>query len=124
MAFDVATRQKRSAFDHTRLTAGLSAAIGRAVSAQSLPFNTFTFVDDHKAIEFAVEGTTWRCALTDFACRKAERRRPDETAPRSSPDKKWEAIVINYNVAVRAAGSPTQKPTILSFDGSEGNAYE
>ena len=41
-----------------------------------------------------------------------------------SPDKKWEAIVINYNVAVRAAGSGTQKPTILSFDGSEGNAYE
>jgi len=124
VAFDVATRQRRSPFDHTRVAAGLSAAIGRAVSAQSLPFNTFTFVDDHKAIEFAVDGTTWRCALTDFACRKVERRRPDEAAPRLSPDKKWEATVINYNVAVRAAGSGPQQPTILSFDGSEGNAYE
>jgi len=124
VAFDVATRQKRPPFDHTRVAAGLSAAIGHPVSAQSLPFNTFTFVDDHQAIEFAVEGTTWRCALTDFACRKAERRRPDEAAPRLSPDKKWEAIVINYNVAVRAAGSGTQQPTILGFDGSEGNAYE
>jgi Dipeptidyl peptidase IV (DPP IV) N-terminal region len=41
-----------------------------------------------------------------------------------APEKTWEAIVINYNVAIRATGNGTQKPTILSLDGSEGNAYE
>ena len=35
VAFDVATRQKRPPFDHTRVAAGLSAAIGHSVSAQS-----------------------------------------------------------------------------------------
>jgi hypothetical protein len=102
----------------------LSAAIGRSVGAQSLPFNTFTFVNQQKAIEFAVEGTTWRCALTDFECRKAEPRRQPDDAPRLSPDKKWEAIVVNYNVAIRETGIATRTPAMLSFDGSEGNAYE
>ncbi|MGH9202622.1 MAG: DPP IV N-terminal domain-containing protein, partial [Vicinamibacterales bacterium] len=42
--------------------------------------------------------------------------------PRNSPDGKWEAIVNNFNVAVRPAGGT--KLTMLSTDGSEGNYYD
>src|SRR5579872_415254 len=37
-------------------------------------------------------------------------------------DGKWDAIIENYNIFLRAVGS-TEPPTALSFDGSEGNYY-
>src|SRR5262249_14230964 len=122
--FDVASKQERPAFDHAKLAASLSAASGTKCEALTLPFNTFTFADGQRSIEFNADGATWRCALADYACRKvdAQQRRGDSATFRSSPDKKWEAVINNYNVAVRPAGS--QQSTILSLDGSEGNAYE
>ena len=123
LVFEMASRQKRPAFNHVRMAAALASATGNKYEALTLPFNSFTFVDDQKAIEAAVDGTTWRCALAEATCRKAEpSRRGDDTTPRLSPDRKWEALISNYNVAIRPAGS--QKSTILSLDGSEGNAYE
>ena len=44
--------------------------------------------------------------------------------PKASPDGKWEALVLNYNVFIRPKGKT--QPTDawpLSFDGSEGNYY-
>jgi dipeptidyl aminopeptidase/acylaminoacyl peptidase len=40
---------------------------------------------------------------------------------RTSPDEKWEALVLNYNVFLRAKGKTESKP--LSYDGSEGSYY-
>jgi Tol biopolymer transport system component len=42
--------------------------------------------------------------------------------PVKSPDGKWEALVRNYNVAVREEG--TREVTLLSTDGSEGSYYD
>ena len=123
VAYDTAAKQKRPAFDHEKLAASLSKATGNKYAALTLPFNTFTFIDGQRSIEAAFDGATWRCALADYACHKAEpRRRQEDAAPKVSPDKQQEAVINNYNVAVRPAGS--QKLTLLSFDGSEGNAYE
>jgi dipeptidyl aminopeptidase/acylaminoacyl peptidase len=122
LVYDADTRQKRPAFDHERLAVALSKASGTSYTARKLPFTTVTFADDAGAIDITVEGAPWTCSLADYACRKTEpRRRPEDTAPRVSPDKKWEAVVVNYNVAIRAAGTKTL--THLSSDGSEGNAY-
>ncbi|HSL70786.1 MAG TPA: DPP IV N-terminal domain-containing protein, partial [Longimicrobiales bacterium] len=46
---------------------------------------------------------------------------PPIDTPRVSPDGKWEALIYNHNVAVRAVGAAER--TMLSTDGSEGNAY-
>ncbi len=40
----------------------------------------------------------------------------------TSFDGKWDALIENFNVFLRPAGS-TERPTALSFDGSEGNYY-
>lgn len=40
----------------------------------------------------------------------------------ASFDGKWEALIQNYNVFLRAAGSK-EPPVPLSYDGSEGNSY-
>src|SRR5207249_6952682 len=44
--------------------------------------------------------------------------------PKASPDGKWDALVLNYNVFIRPKGKATPGSAVaLSFDGSEGNYY-
>ena len=67
---------------------------------------------DGTAFTVNVEGSPYRCTVVDATCRKAEagprtgegRRRQDDS-PRLSPDGQWEALIHNYNVAVRPAGA-------------------
>src|SRR5687768_4551675 len=79
---DAATREKRPAFDHEKLASALSTALKRKITALDLPFNTFTFLDGEKTIEFNFQergappqqgppqpGSEWRCTLTDYVCR-------------------------------------------------------
>ena len=130
---DADTQQRQPAFDHEKIAASLSKAAGTTYKATALPFNTLTFTDDGSAITVNVEGSPYRCSVADATCRKLDtplragaglgvgRRRQDD-GPRVSPDGKWEALVNNFNIAIRAAG--TRTATRLSTDGSEGNAYE
>ena len=121
--FDASLRQKRPAFDHDKLAAGLSKATGASYAATKLPFTAIAFSGDEMTLDVTVEGTAWSCDLDDYECRRAEpRRRGDERPTRLSPDQKREALIVNYNVAVRDAG--TRKAATLSADGSEGNAYQ
>jgi dipeptidyl aminopeptidase/acylaminoacyl peptidase len=132
IVYDADTRQKRPAFDHQKLAAALSAAAKTTYTALTLPFTSFTLADDEHSLEFTADGMAWRCTLTDYACKhvdEADRpgapgqdRRADDAKPRVSPDKKWEAVIDNFNVGVRSVG--TQKLTLLSLDGSEGNPYQ
>ncbi len=124
--FDAATREKRPAFDHARLAEAMSKVAGEEVKPHELGFSTFTFADKETALEMRVGGFSWHCTLADYACRREEApqgfgRRRDDGRPRPSPDGKWEALVDNFNVAVRPAGGG--EVTRLSMDGSEGDAY-
>jgi dipeptidyl aminopeptidase/acylaminoacyl peptidase len=156
-----------AAFDHARLADGLSAAANTKYTAVTLPFNSFTFVDNDKAITFVIgpggpggpggggggggrgggpgaDGPpTWKCSLESYTCtppaagRGTGRGRgaggglagPVRAAfdvngveSKKSPDGKLEALVQNYNVAIRTAGSRETK--LLSTDGSEGGYYD
>jgi dipeptidyl aminopeptidase/acylaminoacyl peptidase len=144
---DAATRQKRPAFDHARLATALGAALHRPVEAAALPFNTIAFVDRESALSLVVDTLRFRCTLSDYQCvRDVPRplvapgaggvggglygaRPPADSAPKLSPDKRWEALIRGYNVYLRPAGSTVdakQEATqgvMLSTDGSEANAY-
>jgi dipeptidyl aminopeptidase/acylaminoacyl peptidase len=146
---DAETQAKSPAFDHAKLAAGLGAANGGTYTAVTLPFNTFTFVDDDKAIEFTVNGAggrdeaagtpgVWRCALETYTCRQPAREgrgrgnglagpvRPpfdiNGAQPKPSPDGKLEALVRNFNLAIRETGK--RDVTMLTTDGSEGGYYD
>ena len=138
---DAATGQKQPPFDHARLADALSRLRNRTWTAQTLPFNTFRFGEQERTIEFQLDQARIVCALADYRCTANERpavaqpgvlrgvsgpvRGPHLTVsdtPRRSPDGKWEAVIQNYNLAIRAPGSTAL--TLLSRDGSEGNAYE
>jgi dipeptidyl aminopeptidase/acylaminoacyl peptidase len=46
---------------------------------------------------------------------------PADPTVHTSPDEKWEALILNYNIFLRPKGKTDAKP--LSYDGSEGNYY-
>ena len=133
---DADTGQKRPPFDHEKLASTLAKMTGRKITAVTLPFNAFAFKDSERAVEARFDGATWACSLADYSCTKTatvgafEQRQPPpacappapDAKPRVSPDGKWEAVVTNFNVAVREAGAKTL--TVLSTDGSEANCYE
>ncbi|MGW8267819.1 MAG: DPP IV N-terminal domain-containing protein, partial [Longimicrobiales bacterium] len=158
---DPAALTKGPAFDHERVAASLNglfrdrplprpgarpgaagtAEPGDTLTAVTLPFNTFEYVDGEPAIQFVLADSTWRCGLQDYACRSVGpvperpgrgrgigyqagpgqlwRAQGDE--PLLSPDSTMEAFIQNYNVAVRRVGA--EDYTLLSRDGSEGNTY-
>jgi len=158
---DPAALAKGPAFDHERLAASLSeifqgrpiprpgarpgapgpASTSDTITAVTLPFNTFEYIDEETVIQFVLADSTWRCGLNDYVCRTAgpvpERGERDrgigyqagpgqlwriqDNEPVLSPDSTTEAFIQNYNVAVRKVGS--EDFTLLSQDGSEGNTY-
>jgi dipeptidyl aminopeptidase/acylaminoacyl peptidase len=142
---DAETKTKKAAFDHEKLAAGLSAASGEKYGVLTLPFNTITFVDSEKAIEFTAGDNRWKCELSDYSCKKqgpafqgpppgrqvllgrtlqplgGSQPAAQQEQSKVSPDGKLEAYINNYNVFVRNKGE--KDGTALSFDGSEGNYY-
>ena len=149
---DADTKARGPAFDHARIAASLSTATGKLYTALELPFNTLDFVDGDRAIQFVADANTWRCTIADAICRKATpaelqqgggrggrggggrgagqgapgfagRGGAAEEAVRVSPDGRTEALIWNYNVSVRDAATKKNERA-LSFDGSEGNAYQ
>jgi len=143
---DADSGQKRPPFDHARLAAVLSKAAGETYTALNLPFSTFTFVEGEQAIETRGQGgfgPGWRIRLSDYSVSRATPRFPGggagggrgrgrgpvrdmsipaDTTPVRSPDGKTEALIYDYNVAVRRVGET--KFAALSMDGSQGNFYE
>ncbi len=147
---DAATKQKQPAFDHARLASALSVATGRSYKALTLPFARIAYTKDQHGLDVTVDATPWTCDLSSYTCKKSERRgegsesglpRDCRTLPNdkplASPDGRWEALVQNFNVAIRpkpAARVDAEVPqpgattapslTWLSTDGSDGNCYQ
>ncbi|MGA3027884.1 MAG: DPP IV N-terminal domain-containing protein [Bryobacteraceae bacterium] len=132
---DATTLAKKPAFDHERLAASLSKATGHDYKAYKLPFPVVEFRDNGQAIEVPAADSSWKCSLADYTCQKvgpADWRfqrhtvaAPETPAPppppAASPDGKWEALILNYNVHVRPKGA--KEGFTLSYDGSENNYY-
>jgi dipeptidyl aminopeptidase/acylaminoacyl peptidase len=82
---DAETLAKRPAFDHEKLAASLSAAANGKYTAATLPFNTITFLDNERAIEFATSGSMWKCDLSDYTCKKGRAAPQDTFGRRGRP---------------------------------------
>ncbi|MEO8371044.1 MAG: DPP IV N-terminal domain-containing protein [Candidatus Solibacter sp.] len=90
---DAGGATKKPAFDHEKLAAALSTAMGRKYTALALPFapptggrggaaagrgaatgtpdtSPLTFVDSEHSIRFGSGGVLWTCTLADYACTK------------------------------------------------------
>ena len=85
---DAETLTRKPAFDHERLAASLSAATGEKLTALTLQLGSLAFVDAESAIQFVAGGSTWKCDLSDYSCKKTgpapqgpQLRPPSEDAP-------------------------------------------
>jgi len=112
---DAEAATRAPAFDHQRLAAGLSRATKKDHKAAELPFNTFQFVDENRAIEFEVETERWRCALDTYECKAREPRQRGPRLNVPSPDGKLIADVRDHNLFIRVAATGEEFP--LSRDG-------
>ena len=118
LVVDAASGSRAPAFDHARLASSLSSALGETVTATSLPFDNFAFVDEGSAITFSVEQKRFRCALDTYTCQPEQR--PART-PGTSPDGRWVAFVRDHDLYVRSVESGAELR--LTSDGSTKRAY-
>ena len=131
---DPAKGTRIPAFDHQKLAAAISAATGDKYDAFHLPFMSFRYTADGKAILFTAGGKGWKCDLDTYTCS------PDSSpAPRGgaggrggfgrgaggggtvSPDGKLMAFVRDYNLWIREI--PSGKETQLTTDGIKDFGY-
>ena len=128
---DPAKKTRAAAFDQQKLAAALSTATGKQYGAYMLPFQTFVFSTDERAIVFKANGKTWSCDLTSYACA------PDTTTPAApargegrrgrsndevlSPDGSKAAFIKEYNLWVREV--KTGRQTQLTTDGIRDFGY-
>lgn len=138
---DADSGEKKPAFDHQRLAAGLGQATGAAYQASQLPFSgqygSFRLADGGAALIASFDDQEWRCSLTDYVCGAEppdggrqprgfgvvrDLSSPADNRPQVSPDGKLEAMVRNFNLAVRPVGGGSWD--LLSSDGSEGAFYD
>jgi dipeptidyl aminopeptidase/acylaminoacyl peptidase len=71
MLVDAKTLEKRTAFDHAKLAASLSSALGGSYTATQLPFTNFNFSDDESSIDFVAGASRWQCVLATYTCTRA-----------------------------------------------------
>lgn len=139
---DVATLQKQPAFDQARVAQGLSAATGKPYAALRLPFEQFSFSTEGErsdgAIVFALDDAPWRCTLTTYHCAPDARLQatsrprgfgvvrdplvPADTAPRRSPDARWEVLADGWNLVLRRVADG--QVTRLSSDGRADDYFD
>jgi dipeptidyl-peptidase 4 len=121
--YDAARGTHRPAFDHAKLAAALSAATGKKYDPAHLPFMTFEFSPDEKAISFTLRGQEWNCDLEANRC--AAEGKPAEPGMRSSevksPDGRSIAFIRDWNLWVRDVR--TGRETQLTTDGVKDFGY-
>ncbi len=73
---DPERKTRELAFDHVRLAAALSAAAGTPFEPFKLPFKTFEFVEEGRAIQFDAGEKRWTCDLETYHCSGEEKKAP------------------------------------------------
>ncbi|WP_404335158.1 DPP IV N-terminal domain-containing protein [Sphingomonas sp. MMS12-HWE2-04] len=132
---DARTLAKSPAFDQAKVARSLAAALGHPVAALRLPFSSFGFSDDGKAIDFTIDEVAWRCSLGVQGCAIQPNHRrprgfgvvrdlsvPADNRPALSPDGRWQALVEDNQLILRSTGGPDV--ITLSRDGSAGDFYD
>ncbi|MDE1155496.1 MAG: prolyl oligopeptidase family serine peptidase [Acidobacteriaceae bacterium] len=134
--YDADTGKTTPAFDQQKLAAAISAVTHNDVSADDLPLRQFELNQQHTQLSFNIGYDPWRCDLSQYTCEHPQDRestfnedpnlhpelRNSHARQLTSPDGKWKAMILSYNVSLQSADG---KQTIeLSMDGSEGNYYD
>jgi dipeptidyl aminopeptidase/acylaminoacyl peptidase len=117
---DPGTATRRQLFDHHRLAAAMSVADDTAYVGTKLPFDDFDFVDELESIEFEARKQRFVCDIVQYACAVGDTL-ATTTPYVESPDGRWEAFVVDYDLYIRPAGGGDS--TRVTTDGEEFYSY-
>ncbi|MEO6445383.1 MAG: DPP IV N-terminal domain-containing protein [Gemmatimonadaceae bacterium] len=119
---EMATGNRRPAFDHAKLAAALSVAADTAYDARRLPFREIAWVNGDRGIRFAVsKGKHWTCDVTTYVCTGPDSTALEKASEVTSPDGKWVAYERGGNLFVR--GSAGGEEIALTNDGTADFGY-
>ena len=103
-----------AAFDHQLISKALSRATGQSFSALQLPFDSFSYSEDGKSIQFFYDSKNWHCQLDGTLCKAQQRTgqpkafgvvrdvRIEAYNPlRSSPDGAYQAQIVAHNLLIK-----------------------
>ena len=129
---DPKAKTRKHAFDHQRLADVLSNN-DTTYQAFGLPFRSFEFTKNGRAISFDVKDKTYTCNLRNYGCTDKENKKgaAADTSPMASfrrgrtqvlsPNGKLAAFIRDHNLWVRNV--KTKKERQLTFDGIEDYGY-
>ncbi len=115
------TAERGPAFDHRAVAEALSAALGRSVSALSLPFDAIYPAEDSDLVAFHVEGSRWTYEPEPGRLCRDPFGEQDPRSEIRSPDGRWVAFVRDHNLWVRSTADGSERP--LTHDGSRERSY-
>ncbi len=119
VAVHAATGAHSPAFDHAVVAAGLTAALGKPVTADALPFADYDETADH-TIRVQVGERLWTCSTKRAGCVAGDTL-PTDMQSSLSPDGKWVAFIADGNLWVRSIDDKVR--FALTSDGGLHNSY-
>ncbi len=111
---------RRQLFDHHRLASAMSMADDTSYVGTKLPFDDFEFVEELRSIEFDARKRHFTCDIVRYACTLGDTL-PSDAPYVESPDGRWEAFVVDYDLYVRPKGGGDSVQ--VTTDGEEFNSY-
>jgi dipeptidyl aminopeptidase/acylaminoacyl peptidase len=105
---------KRPLFDNAKLAAAISAAIDSAVEPSKLTFTSIKFEGTgEQSITFTVGKRQLKCDIVGYRCTSGPIPEDKSATRVRSPDEKWDAIIVKYNLYLRpvAGGDSIQITT-------------
>ena len=113
--------QKLLLFDHAQLAAKLNAVLKDPVDPKGLPLESLKYINSTQ-LEFAIQGKRfqWNSQTNALGSLPDKNSGSNELESRS-PDGKWIAYTMNYNLFIRSVDSTTVK--MLSSQGKKNYEY-
>ncbi len=102
---DPVANTRRQVFDNERLAAAMSLAAKAAFDSHKLGFAAFEFKDGERAITFTANKLKFECDLSgaNYSCTSVKDE-PETAVYITSPDKKWQAYLKDFNLYIRPNG--------------------
>ncbi len=116
---DSATGKRRALFDHRKMAAALSKVLNKSVSADALPIERLTGLNDGR-YEVVSSGKTLLCGPAVGMCSEQEPPTEDPTATQS-PDGRYTVFSRDYNLWLKDNRSRQERS--LTRDGVRGWSY-
>ncbi|MDN5205309.1 DPP IV N-terminal domain-containing protein [Fulvivirgaceae bacterium BMA10] len=115
------SQKYKQAFDHNKVANALSKLTGKQYSGKKLPFSSFEYTNNEKALVFRVGKQYYSCDTKGGNCKESDPYPHRDWKAIESPDGKSAAFIRDFNLWIRDL--TTGKETQLTFDGIEDFGY-